>query len=458
MAFALSKGRWIPYPYLLILSRWLVDLAMGRRKRIIVSMPPRHGKSELISRWFPAWFLEHFPQKRVVLCSYGAALAARHGRWVRNAIQGYASSLSVRVRDDHGAANDWETTEGGGMISAGVGGPITGSGMDIGIIDDPIKNRKEADSDTIREAIKEWYTSTFFTRLEPGAGIVILMTRWHEDDLAGWLQAEMKKDGEQFDILCLPAIAEEDDQMEREVGEPLCPWRYAADVLENIKRTVGSRDWWALYMQKPSPAEGTILKRQFWRRYAAGALPLKFDRIILSLDCSFKNTKESSFVALQVWAQLGPHVYLLHQVHERMGFSATVSAVRAVCTQFRIGAKVVEDKANGPAVIDMLKREIPGFVECEPYGDKVSRAWAIQHYLEGGNAWIPDDGTTGWVGDFVEECAKFPNATNNDQVDACTQAINYFLGHGHGSFKDVAKMQESLPRSYVDKATLRAFS
>ncbi len=423
MAYRLSRGLWVPYPYLVELSRWLVDVAVGRRRRVIVSMPPRHGKSELISRWFPAWYMEHWQRNRIALCSYGASLAAEHGRWVRDTLLNNEESLRVRVSRSTSAANAWSTTAGGRMMSVGVGGPLTGKGYNVGIIDDPIKNREEADSERVRSSLRSWYSSTFYTRKEPGASIVILMTRWHENDLVGWLLDEAKKGADQWDVLSLPAVAEEGDQMGRAIGEALCPWRYSGNDLAEIKRAVQSRDWYALYQQRPAPEDGEIFKRQWWRRYSQ--LPETFDAKVVSVDCTFKDVKTADWVVIQVWGRRGPDRYLLHQVRDRMTFTQTVNAIRAVCAQYPDAtAKLIEDKANGPAVIDTLKREISGIIAVEPHGGKTARAWASQPFCEAGNVWIPDGALAAWVGDFVEECAAFPGK-HDDQVDAFTQAMIY---------------------------------
>lgn len=429
LAYALSQGRWKPYPYLKRLSVWLMEATLGVRRRIIVSLPPRHGKSELISRWFPVWALNHRPDLRIALCSFGAALAAEHGGWVRDTIAAHADRLRVRLKPGSKAASAWKTTAGGGMVSVGVGGPLTGKGFNIGIVDDPIKNRQESDSETVRRAVRNWYTSTFYTRQEPGASIVVLMTRWHEDDLAGWLLEEARQGGERWDLLSLPARAEENDPLGRRVGEALCPWRYNEDDLREKERAVGSRDWAALYQQRPSPDEGEIFRRAWWQRWRV--LPPRFDSLVLSVDCAFKDLRSSDYVVVQVWGRVGASFHLVDQVRDRMSFTATVNAVRAMAAKWPLAsAKLIEDKANGSAVIDTLRKEIPGLLPVEPHGGKVARAWAVQPYIEARNVWIPEDAAFPWVGHFVEEAACFPNGAHDDQVDTMTQALTYLAGRG----------------------------
>ncbi len=383
-------------------------------------MPPRHGKSELVSHWFPVWFLNQWADRRIILASYEADFAASWGRKVRNSITANQEHLSVRVADDSAAANRWDTTEGGGMVTAGVGGPITGRGAHLLVIDDPVKNAEDANSETIRQKVWDWWTSTAYTRLEPGGAAVVVMTRWHEDDLVGRLIREMASDGEHWDVLNLPALAEEGDALGRQLGEPLWPWRFASEALAKIKRAIGSYFWAALYQQRPSPPEGSLLKRGWWKWYRQA--PETFDEVIQSWDMAFKDLKASDYVVGQVWGRKGADKYLLDQVRDQMDFPTTVQAVKALSAKWpKARAKLVEDKANGPAVIATLKHDLAGLIPVEPEGGKVARASAVSPDIEAGNVYLPE--IAPWVKDFVEECAAFPMGAHDDQVDAMSQAL-----------------------------------
>lgn len=252
-AMVLSDHRWSTARHLDLLAEWLLDVAYGRRKRVIVTMPPRHGKSEFISRWFPVWFLNKWPWKRIILASYEAEFAASWGRKVRNSITQNGSRLRVAVRGGSSAADYWETTKDGGMTTAGVGGPITGKGADLLIIDDPVKNWQEANSPTIRERTWDWWQSTAYTRLEPHGAAIVVMTRWHEEDLAGRLLAAT---GEQWDLLNLPALSESGDALGREIGEPLWPERFGMSELLAKRGSMDEFVWIPLYQQRPSGAAG----------------------------------------------------------------------------------------------------------------------------------------------------------------------------------------------------------
>ena len=430
LAWMLSEQRWHPARHLLLLNRRLTDLATGRIRRLLVSMPPRHGKSELISHWLPVWYLNTWPERRIILATYGADFAADWGRRVRNTVQEHADTLQVRIAQDSSAANRWHTTAGGGMVAAGAGGPLTGRGADLFIIDDPIKTAEDAYSATWRERVWDWWTTTARTRLEPGASVVVLMTRWHDDDLAGRILRNAQESGDAWEVLNLPALAENGDPLGREPGEALWPERYDVEALQTTRREVGERTWSALYQQRPTVDEGGYFQRGWWRYYTRP--PVRFDEVLQSWDMAFKGTASSDFVVGQVWGRQAADRYLLDQVRGRWDFPRSLEAVRELSFRWPDArVKLVEDKANGSAVIDTLRRELQGLVPVEPMGGKVARAAAVSHQAEGGNVWLParsiaPDGTPvldPWVRDLVEECAAFPTGVNDDQVDAMTQAL-----------------------------------
>ena len=231
----------------------------GDCKRLIVSMPPRMGKTEAVSVNLPAWFLGRNPDKRVIVASYGASLAYINSRKSRNLLTAFGSEVfGVTVAKDSAAVDEW-SIEGhrGGLAAVGVDGPATGKGADLAVIDDPIKDMKEALSEVVRSNVKEWYKSVLRTRLHPGGSIVVLQTRWHEDDLTGWLLEEARNGGEEWETLVLPMV--------NDAGQLLWPGRYSRAEVEAIKVAVGSTVWQALYQQSPSAAEGGMFKRHFWR-------------------------------------------------------------------------------------------------------------------------------------------------------------------------------------------------
>lgn len=412
--------------------------------RLGLSVPPRHTKTETVTIRYVAYRLIADPALRVVVACYNQTLANKFSRKIRRIVEGH-----IPLSRDRNAAEEWETAEGGGLRAVGVGAGITGQGFDLLVIDDPVKSREEADSLAYRERLYDWYRDDLYTRQEPGAAMVLIMTRWHEDDLAGRLQAS--EEGAEWRFMNLPALAEAGDPLNREIGEALCPDRYDVDALKRIQVALGSRGFNALYQGRPSAVEGDIFKRQWWRFwYPAGQappqpvvvrledgtlyecpqqeLPATFDQVIQSWDCAFKATDTSDYVVGQVWARQRAEKFLLDQSRGRMDLPATIKAVLEISRRHpKAHAKLIEDKANGPAVISALRRTVQGIIEIEPEGGKVARANAVTATVEAGNVYLPHPSVAPWVSAFVEECSAFPNGAHDDQVDAMTQGLGRLI-------------------------------
>jgi len=420
-AARMSKGRWKPYSHLSYLSRLIGPAIIRGGARYIVTIPPRHGKSELISHWVPTWYLDLFPEKRVILTTYEADFASHWGRQVRNEIQN-GDDMNVGIVDDSSAANRWNTTEGGGMITAGVGGPITGRGGDLLLADDLIKNWKEAQSPVVRRNVQDWFRSTFYTRAEPNASIIVLMTRWHEDDPVGWLQANYP--GVWTEIR-LPAIAEAEDPLGRAEGDALCPERYDVAALTDLKTTLGPHMFTGLFQQAPSPPEGNAIKKSWFKYWTPETLP-PMDEVIQSWDLSFDDTENSAFNVGEVWGRAGADCYLLDEVRERLDFPGQIHAIVAMTVKWpQARRKLVEKRANGAAAIKTLKKRVPGLLPIEPVGSKEMRVAAVTPMMQSGNVYLPDKKLFSWVGDRLEEYANFPKGTYKDRVDATSQALAY---------------------------------
>lgn len=420
-----GQGMWQRAAHLELVCSALDDIEAGRLRRLMVFMPPRHGKSEIVSKKWPARFLGRNPDKEIIMASYAADLAYDFSRIARNTLRDHAGLFGVDVSKDSAAVGRW-SIEGhrGGLAAAGVGGPITGRGAHVAIIDDPFKNWQEAASKTVRDSVDEWYKSTLRTRLAPGGAIILVMTRWHEDDLAGRLLGR-EPDLEPWKVISLPAEAGEDDLLGRRPGQWLWPERFPASEYEATRTALGSRLWGALYDQKPRPEEGNILRRDWWRFYKQP--PLAFDEIIQSWDCTFKDALTSDFVVGQVWGKAGADKYLLDQVRGRWDLPATIRELRRLSERWpRARAKLIEDKANGPAVISMLRKEIPGLIPIEPVGGKIVRAQAAAPEAEAGNIYLPDPSISTYTDAFIDEATAFPNGANDDSVDCFTQAVAYF--------------------------------
>lgn len=420
-----------------VLIERLEAIEAGSLKRLMVFMPPGTAKSTYCSALFPAWYLGSHPTEPVILATHTAELSERFGRRVRNRVASpeYRGTFGVSVAADSAAVGRWETTEGGEFFAIGVGSAVTGRRARGAIIDDPIRGRDDADSKTVRDRLWDWYTSDFRTRLLPDAWLILIATRWHSDDLAGRIlpaswsgeSGEIPaRDGERWSVLSLPMEAREGDILGRAPGEVLWPEFFTPEMVAAEKRIQGSRNWSALYQQLPTPEGGAIFRRGDLKFYRA--LP-ELDEIILSWDCAFKDTATSDYVAGQAWGRKGADRFLLARVRTRMGFAATVAAIRTMRAQFSsVAAVLVEDKANGSAVIETLKREITRLIAVNPQGGKVARAYAAQPLFEAGNVWLPDPSLAPWIGEYVEELCGFPTAAHDDEVDATTQALTWLEG------------------------------
>lgn len=430
------------------LANALHRVASGKCKRLMVFMPPRHGKTELVSVRFPAWILGRDPNKQIIGVSYGAGLANRNAKQIKKVISSSSyksifpkTKLSTKKHkkdEDNGVnqANFFEIEGHRGYYrAAGVGGTITGTGGDIIIVDDIIKNRKEANSPKFRERAWEEFNDTLKTRLEgENAALIIVMTRWHEDDLAGRLIKKMRDepDAEQYEILSLEALKEdlENKSDTRKVDEALWPWKYNEEYLKKLKANTPAMTWNALYQQRPSSMAGNIFKREnLGNFYKLKDLPNKFDKMVLSLDATFEDNDDSDYVVGQAWGKSGVNYYLLAQFRQQMGYVQTKKEFRLLCGQFpQVLRKIIEKKANGAALIEEMSKEFSGIVGYTPTESKISRANAVSTLYDANNIWLPDPSIASWVRQYVEELATFPNGINDDQVDCSTQALIDMMG------------------------------
>lgn len=438
---AYSLG-WVHEEICLALDQFLQDVIDKKSPRLMITMPPRHGKTELTTRRLPAYAFGRYPDLSIISTSYGADLASRMNRdvqriidderyrdlfpdvalWGKN-VRSVASGSYLRNSDIFEIVNHK-----GVYRSAGVGGGITGMGGDIIIVDDPIKDRAEADSKTIRDKIWDWYTSTLYTRLAPGGGILLIQTRWHMDDLAGrLLEAEKANYGDSWQCINFEAVATS-DEAHRRAGEALHPERYPIEQLLSIKSALGTRDWEALYQQKPVQDGGAIFKAEWLRYWTPAILPSRFDSMILSWDLAFKDTDSSDYVVGQAWGKHGADLYLLDQTRGRLDFTQTLHAIVSQVNKWpKATAKLIEDKANGPAVIATLKKHVHGIIPVSPEGSKTARAHAVTPLFEAGNVYLPDKSVYEWVPALVDELLQFPTGAHDDQVDALTQGISRLM-------------------------------
>lgn len=424
--------------------------------RLMVLAPPRHGKSELISRRFPAFALGHCPDFEIIGASYAMTLAERMNRDVQRIIdsKAYAEAFPATRIPERGKPNREGKTRNNDLVevlgkagsyrAAGARVGISGMGMHIGLIDDPIKDAKEASSQTIRDDVWDWYVSTFYSRLAPGGGILIVQTRWHEDDLAGRLIAASERarkgedeDADVFEVIEYPAIATKDEAHRKE-GEALHPERYDIAALRRIRKVVGTYYWAALYQQKPAPAEGDVFRSAWWKFWRA--LP-PIQMVRLYADTALKTKEANDFSVFQAWG-LGSdgRIYLLDQVRGKWESPELKHQAVAFWSKWSgqpMGEFVppaisfsIEDKASGTGLVQSLQREtaIP-VIPIPRDTDKLVRARSGAPSIEAGNVWLPDPiaQPTEWLADYLAEFASFTAAMSHsfdDQIDPTLDAIH----------------------------------
>jgi predicted phage terminase large subunit-like protein len=394
----------------------------------MVFMPPRHGKSLLTSEIFPAWWLGQYPEKYVIAASYAQELADDFGRKVRNnckSPQHEALFPEFSLRDDSQAVSRFHTSQNGVYYAVGAGGAVTGRGAHLLLIDDPTKGREDAESEASRRHLKDWYTSVARTRLMPNGSIVIILTRWHQDDLAGWLLREHAHEG--WEVVNLPAISEgEGDALGRPEGEALWTEAYPLSELETIKRSIGSRDWAALYQQRPAPQQGGLVKTAWFRRYDAP--PAHPRRIIQSWDTGLKAAEVNDPSVCTTWAETDTGVYLLDVFVKRLEYPDLRRMAESLAIKWFPTIILIEDKASGQSIVqDLVASTRLPVLPIEPKGDKVVRLMAVSAQIESGRVYLPN--AAPWLADYEAEMSSFPNAVHDDQVDSTSQALSYFTKH-----------------------------
>jgi predicted phage terminase large subunit-like protein len=484
-----------------LLIELLQQVADGQLTRLIVCCPPRHGKSQLVSRLFPAYWVSRHPELFCAIASYSGELAYAHSREARHYFRLTGHALSK----DSAAVGNWLTPQRGGCIAAGVRGPFTGKGYNLGIIDDPYKGPEDAKSALQRERLIDWLKSVWFTRAEPGltaegallpAAQVVVQTRWDHHDMTAWLlEQEAEENPEHWTVLNLPAIAEPISIAMpipptctrvpdwRQPGEPLCPERVPLEVLQRIRTRLGSYWWNALYQQRPSPAEGLLFRKDWIQAPlpVAPGQPRRYAPLVLSCDLSFKDGKDNDACGFALLGLLEPQRHLAVEAR-RLGLALATNAAGAQRPGHHSGdgpnapdpwaelqiealwayrhrldlpgvikflmaslaslerqgqrpnAVLIEDAANGPAVCQLLRRQVPGLIAIPPKGSKASRAHAVAPLVEAGQVRFHRRSES-----LIEELLAFsPRGGVDDQVDAFCQGVlwieaQYWRGRGHSS-------------------------
>ena len=423
-----------------LIAEYLQAVNDGEIHRLLINIPPRHMKNIEATICYPVWTWTRRPEKRFIKVSYSDSLSRELNVRSRDIIlsEWYQRNWGgvFALKDDVNRQNEFQNDHMGQMLSTSTGGALTGKGGDVIIIDDP-QNPQMANSDAERQATIDFFRWTLQTRLNnPKEGaFIIIMQRLHENDLSGYVLSEDLG----YTHLCLPAEAPErvviqfpksGREIIREEGDILNPGRFDEEVLAKAKKAMGSEQYAGQYQQVPAPAEGIIFRREWLTKnppFHQKGLPY-MTTIIQSWDMAFTKSESSAKVAGFVLGRSGSSIYILDLVNDKMDFVESVAAVRTLSGKWpRARAKVVENKANGPAIVNYLQKEIPGFVEWNPKGDKEERARAVTPYFEGGNIWFPDPQEAPWVHDLMQDLLMFPKGRYKDTVDALVQGIGYLM-------------------------------
>jgi predicted phage terminase large subunit-like protein len=409
------------------------------------------GKSQISTVRFSLFCLLNNPTWEVIIASYSAKLVHRFSRAARALVESHPYIKTLwpkwRLSDDHAGIEEWRVEEegspeflsGGTFRAVGRGGSITGSGADVLCLDDLIKDAQEADSHLIHSAIWEWYSSTARTRLSPGAGVVIVQTRWNKEDLIGRLQKEANDNpnADKWDIIEYRALAEEDETY-RKAGESILPDRWSDEEMNKIKSNTVPRWWDALYQQRPIIRGGNLFKEIYFRRYIVAPDVNEFDHLILVWDLRFGKSqkKGTSYVVGWVIGMKGGQFFVLEEARDRWSYADSRTQVKAMAERWPTAmAKVVENKANGPALESDLETEVSGLVLFDPRGDKYQRAERVLPLCMAGNVFFPADNVATWGKEAIAELCAFPSGSNDDRVDCLSMGLAYLLENATGSWE-----------------------
>lgn len=410
---------------------------------LIIQTPPQHGKSMTVTETLPSWYLGRNPDKRVIVAGYSEDFAERFCRRNLEKLRRWGRDLfGVEPGKVQRAAEFEVAGHRGRMIARGLLSGITGNPADLLIVDDPIKSRQEADSEVIRDRIWEEWQNSLKSRFAAGAKVIVIMTPWHEDDLS----ARILKSELHVELLRLPVEAERQDPLGRKPGAPLCPeLGKDAKWLRDFKKSYlddpkgGARAWTALYQCAPRVECGNLIRREWWKRYDPGRPP-RFGTQVISVDAAFKGEERNDFVAITVWGKAGQDYYLLDCVNRHLDFPGTLQMVRAVSRQYpQARAVLIEDKANGSAIIQTLQKEL-FCIPVNPRGGKVARVHAVSPMIEAGHVFVPERGP--WVEDYLDQWTAFPTGRHDDMVDSSSQALSWLLNASGAVVEEEEQVQE----------------
>jgi predicted phage terminase large subunit-like protein len=423
----------LPNWHIELMAAKLRDCALGKIRRLIINIPPRYMKSLTASVAFPAWLLGIDPTAQIVAVSYAQELANKHSLDCRAVIESdwYRRLFpATRLSASKNAVTEYATTKRGFRMATSVGGTLTGRGGEYIIIDDPIKP-DDAASESVRTRGNDWFDGVLYTRQnnKNTSCIIIVMHRLHEDDLVGHVLEQ-----EEWEVLSLPAIAEEDQAFTvdtpwgeqtftRSTGGILHPAFESEEALKNTRATIGEYNFAGQYQQSPAPLGGGMVKKEWLKYYKPGALP-KFDQIIVSCDTGNKPTELADYSAITVWGYFDPNMYLLHVYRAKIDYPNLKRALIDIAARYHADVVLIEEKASGIQLLQELREaQVRGVKGYEPKGDKAMRLYAQCATIENGGLWLPAEAP--WLPEYVHELTTFPGSKHDDMVDATSQVLEW---------------------------------
>ena len=425
-----------------ILADLLMDIELGNKDRACVNIPPRHGKSQLVSIFFPAWYLGRNPDKKVMMVSHTTDLAVDFGRKVRNLISSPEYQVifpTVKLASDSKSAGRWSTSIGGEYYACGVGSALAGRGAHLLLVDDPHSEQDVINGNFIVfEKAYEWFTFGARTRLMPGGSVAIIQTRWHMDDLTGRVVKDMTQNerSDQYEVIEFPAILDIDDKdTGKPVQKPLWPEFFDLEALLRTKASMPVFQWNAQYQQQPTAEEAALVKREWWNEWDIERPP-ECEYIIMSLDSAAEKHNRADYTALTTWGVFlnedtsAYNIILLNSIKERMEFHELKELAMDQYTEWEPDAFIVEKKSSGVALYQEMRRMGLLVQEYTPHrgsGDKLARLNSESDIVQSGLVWIPQ---TRWAEEVVEEIAGFPFMSHDDLVDSTVMALMRFRQGG----------------------------
>lgn len=433
LAIDLSKNRWQFARHLGFLEKCILKTISTPGNNLIVNMPPRHGKSEYISKYFPLWFLNQFPEKRIVLISYQRSIAAGWSRRIRDLIENNNKNLNIELNKTHRQSNSFEINQSeGGIFATGIGGPLTGLGADLLIIDDPIKNDEQANSLTYRDKTWEWFNATAMTRLEPGGNVIIVMTRWHDDDLTGRiLSLYNDEELKSWQRIVLPAISVENDIINRDIGQALWEERFPLSELNKYRKRMGEYWFSSLYQQEPLPMGSTIFKRTNFKyfdnkdnyfKYIDVENNLKIIEksnltIMATCDLAISTSETADYTVILLFGKTSDNkIFIIDIIRQRFETSSHLPLLQSIYNKYNPILIGVENVQYQKSLIQQAVKSGLPIKSLRPDKDKISRAIMIASQMENGTVFF--DRNAEYLPEFEKELLSFPKSRHDDQVDA----------------------------------------